>query len=93
MLCCLPVGAAAALGLASAGVYLEAARPWLAAFSVVFLAAGFWQQRRARRCGINGGVFSVVLLWVSVVVVAGVIIFPQEISGFIADRSSASRSK
>ena len=29
-----------------------------------------------------------VLLWVAVVVVVGMILFPQEITGFIADRMS-----
>lgn len=93
MACCLPFGAAAALGIAGASAFLDVARPWLAALSVILLAAGFWQQRRARRCGIKTGVLSLVLLWTSLIVVAAVILFPQEIAGFLADRHSGSQPK
>lgn len=93
MACCLPFGAAAALGIAGASLLLDAARPWLAAISVFLVAAGFWQQRRARRCGIRTGRLSVVLLWSSLIVVAAVILFPQEIAGFLADLHFAGQSK
>jgi len=91
--CCLPFGAAAAIGIAGASVFLDAARPWLAATSVLLVAAGFWQQRRASRCGIRTGRLSVLLLWCSLVVVVAVIFFPQEIAGLLADLPAAGRPR
>jgi hypothetical protein len=84
--CCLPLGFVAALGMAGASAFVDALRPWLLALAVAFLGAGFWQQRRARQCAVRPSVLNVVLLWSAVVVVAGMVLFPQEIAGFIADR-------
>jgi FtsH-binding integral membrane protein len=86
--CCLPLGFAAAIGAAGAGAFLERYRPWLLGLSVVLLALGFWQQQRARQCAVKGRVVGQVLLWVAVVVVGGMILFPQQIAGFLADRFS-----
>jgi hypothetical protein len=61
-------------------------RPYLLGLSVVLLAIGFWQQHRVERCSIRGRLVSKLLLWTAVVVVASMILFPQEIAGFIADR-------
>ena len=83
--CCLPLGFAAALGAGAASAFLVALRPWLLGLSVVLLGLGFWQQRRAKQCGIRGRIISNVLLWSALVVVAGMILFPQQIAGFIAD--------
>ena len=93
MACCLPLGAAAALGMAGAGVFLDRARPWFSALSVLVLAAGFWQQRRARQCGRRTGVVGVVLLWTSLIVVGAVILFPQEIAAILAGSASANRPR
>jgi len=90
MACCLPLGAAAALGLAGSGVFLDRVRPWFSALSVLLLAAGFWQQRRARHCGLRAGIVGVVLLWTSLIFVAAVILFPQEIAAVLAGPSPAS---
>jgi len=46
---------------------------------------GFWQQRRARLCAVKRSYLSAVLLWTAVVLVVAMIVFPQEIAGFIAD--------
>src|SRR5258707_479047 len=56
--------------------------------SMVLLGIGFWQQRRARLCSVKRNYLSAVLLWTAVVLVVGLIIFPQEIAGFIADHFS-----
>jgi FtsH-binding integral membrane protein len=88
--CCLPLGFAAALGTASASAFLQKFRPWLLGLSVVFLGVGFWQQHRAKQCAMKRSYLGAVLLWVAVVVVVGMILFPQEIAGFIADRLSGS---
>ena len=87
--CCLPLGFAAALGAGAASAFFTTLRPWLLGLSVVLLGAGFWQQHRAKQCGARGRWISNVLLWAAVMVVLGMILFPQEIAGFIADRISA----
>jgi len=84
--CCLPFGFAAALGAAGASAFLQTFRPWLLGLSVVLLGFGFWQQRRAKQCAVRRSYISAMLLWTAVAVVAGMILFPQEIAGFIADR-------
>lgn len=86
--CCLPLGFAAALGAGAASAFFTTLRPWLLGLSVVLLALGFWQQHRAKQCSIRGRVIENVLLWTALVVVVGMILFPQEIAAFIADRFS-----
>jgi len=83
--CCLPLGFAGALGAAGASAFVQRFRPLLLGLSIVLLGIGFWQQRRARLCSVKRSYLSAVLLWTAVVLVAGMIIFPQEIAGFIAD--------
>jgi hypothetical protein len=86
--CCLPLGFAGALGAAGASAFLQRFRPWLLAVSIVLLGIGFWQQRRARLCAVKRSYLSAVLLWTAVVLVVAMIVFPQEIAGFIADHLS-----
>lgn len=84
--CCLPLGFAAALGAGAASAFFSALRPWLLALSVVFIGLGFWQQRRAKQCSLRGRWIGRCLLWAAVIVVSVMILFPQQIAGFIADR-------
>lgn len=84
--CCLPLGFAAALGAGAASAFFGTLRPWLLGLSVVLLGVGFWQQRRAKQCALRGRFVGRVLLWAAVIVVLGMILFPQQIAGFIADR-------
>jgi len=84
--CCLPLGFAAALGAGAASAFFTVLRPWLLGLSVGLIGLGFWQQSRATECSIRGRRIGLVLLWASVVVVLGMILFPQEIAAFIADR-------
>jgi hypothetical protein len=86
--CCLPLGFAGALGAAGASAFVQKFRPWLLALSILLLGVGFWQQRRARLCSIKRNYLSAVLLWTAVVLVVAMIVFPQEIAGFIADHLS-----
>jgi hypothetical protein len=86
--CCLPLGFAGALGAAGTSAFLQRFRPWLLALSIVLLGIGFWQQRRARLCAVKRSYLSTVLLWTAVVLVVAMIVFPQEIAGFIADHLS-----
>jgi FtsH-binding integral membrane protein len=84
--CCLPLGFAAALGAGAASAFFATLRPWLLGLSVVLLGLGFWQQRRAKQCSVRGRRLANVMLWAAVAVVLGMILFPQQIAGFIADR-------
>ena len=84
--CCLPLGFAAALGAGVTSAFFTTLRPWLLGLSVVLLGLGFWQQHRAKQCGVRGRLLGNVLLWAALVVVFGMILFPQEIAGVIADR-------
>jgi hypothetical protein len=84
--CCLPIGFAGALGAGAASAFFTTLRPWLLGLSVVLLGFGFWQQHRAKQCAVHGRLLGNVLLWAAVVVVLGMILFPQQIAGFIADR-------
>jgi hypothetical protein len=86
--CCVPLGFPAALGAGAASAFLTTLRPWLLGLSVVLIGLGFWQQRRATQCALKGRVVGQVLLWVAVAVVLGMILFPQQIAGFLADRFS-----
>jgi hypothetical protein len=86
--CCLPLGFAGALGAGAASAFFTTLRPWLLGLSVVLLGLGFWQQYRAKQCSIRGRLIGSVLLWTALVVVLGMILFPQEIAAFIADRFS-----
>jgi hypothetical protein len=86
--CCLPIGFAAALGAGAASAFFATLRPWLLGLSVALIGLGFWQQHRAKRCAVRGRWIGNVLLWAAVVVVIGMILFPQQIAAFIADRLS-----
>lgn len=84
--CCLPVAFAGALGAGAASAFFTTLRPWLLGVSVVLLGFGFWQQHRAKQCAVQGRLVGNVLLWAAVLVVLGMILFPQEIAAVIADR-------
>jgi len=84
--CCLPLGFAAAVGAGAASAFLTTLRPWFLGLSVVLLGLGFWQQHRTKQCEARRRFVGNVLLWAAVVVVLGMILFPQQIAGFIADR-------
>ena len=88
MTCCLPLAFAGALGAAGASAFLLKFRPWFLGLSIVLLGIGFWQQRRAKQCAVRGRIVGLFLLWTAVVVVVGMILFPQQIAGFLADRLS-----
>jgi hypothetical protein len=83
--CCLPFSFAVALGTGAASAFLTTLRPWLLATSVGLIGLGFWQQRRATQCAVKGQIVGQVLLWAALAVVLGMILFPQQIAGFLAD--------
>ena len=81
--------ASSQVGAASASAFLQRFWLWFLALSIVLLGIGFWQQRRARLCSLKRSYLSAVLLWTAIVLVGGMIVFPQQIAGFIADHLSA----
>ena len=80
--CCLPVlPFVVAAGTASSArflaSYIGALRPYLLGASVLFIAFGFYQSRRASRCECKPSVLSLVVLWLSALIVAISILLPQ----------------
>jgi hypothetical protein len=85
MACCLPLGFAAAAGLAGVGVVLEPLRPWLMSISAVLLVFGMWQlYRRPKVCRPRSRA-SLIVFWTSAVVVVALTVAPQLVAGFLAD--------
>ena len=85
MACCVPFGFAAAIGAAGASAFLLRFRPWFLVFSIALIGLGFLQQRRAKQCAVKGRVIGQMLLWTAVAIVLAMILFPQQIAGFLAD--------
>jgi cytochrome bd-type quinol oxidase subunit 2 len=76
--CCLPIlPFIAAAGFAGSSAFLSAARPYLLGASILFIAYGFYQASRERKCQRRPSVIGSVLLWVSTVFVVISILFPQ----------------
>jgi hypothetical protein len=86
--CCLPVlpfvlaagTAGSARFLAS---YVGALRPYLLGLSVLFIAFGFYQSRRATQCNCKPSVLSQVVLWLSALIVAVSILLPQAFADLV----------
>lgn len=85
MACCVPFGFAAAIGAAGASAFLLRFRPWFLVFSIALIGLGFWQQRRAKQCAVKGRLIGQMLLWTAVAIVLAMILFAQQIAGFLAD--------
>lgn len=84
--CCLPIlPFLLATGFAGSSAFLSAARPYLLTASVLFIAYGFYQARRAKRCQRRASVVASFLLWVSAAVVIISIFFPQVMANVSAD--------
>jgi Zinc binding domain len=80
--CCLPVlpfvlAAGSAGSAAFLSRYASVLRPYLLTASVVFIALGFYQSRRASRCNCRPSLLSQIVLWVSALIVAVAILLPQ----------------
>ncbi len=85
MACCVPLGFVAAIGAAGASAFVLRFRPWFLVFSIALVGVGFWQQRRAKQCGVKDRLIGQLLLWTAVAIVLAMILFPQQIAGFLAD--------
>lgn len=76
--CCLPIlPFMMAAGLAGTSTFLSAARPYLLVAAVLFIAYGFYQSWRAKKCQRRRNVIASALLWISAVFVVISIFFPQ----------------
>src|SRR5260370_19344735 len=84
--CCTPLGFAGAVAVGLASAFFTTAPRWLLGLSVLLIGLGFWQQHRAKRCAVRDRWIGNVLLWTALIVVVGMILFPQQIAGVIADR-------
>jgi formate hydrogenlyase subunit 4 len=83
--CCLPFGSLfVALGSVGASRIFTPLRPYLLGFSVLALIFGFVQIYGIRKCSARRHPISIALLWIAAIVVAGMLIFPQVIAGWIA---------
>lgn len=83
--CCLPVlPFIVAAGFAGGSAFLSAARPYLLGISILLIAYGFYQARRAKKCR-RRSVFSTILLWTSALVVALSILLPQVMANATAN--------
>ena len=60
-----------------------ALQPHLLGVSVLFIALGFYQSRRASQCNCKPSVLSQVVLWVSALIVAISILLPQVFADLI----------
>ena len=83
--CCLPITFVAVAATASLGAVVSELRPWLLGLSVFLLALGFVQVSRPARACDRRSPASLAILWVSLAIVAMVLLFPQLLAGLIAD--------
>lgn len=84
--CCLPIlPFLFAAGAAGTSAFFVRIRPFLVAASIAFVAFGFYQAWRAKKCHRRPSVVSTILLWVSAVVVVAFTLFPQAIANLVAD--------
>ena len=86
--CCLPVlPFVLAAGTAGTATFLSSfigvLRPYLLGVSVLFIALGFYQSRRASQCNCKPSVLSQVVLWVSALIVAISILLPQAFADLV----------
>jgi cytochrome bd-type quinol oxidase subunit 2 len=76
--CCLPVlPFMMAAGLAGSSTFVWAARPYLLAASLLFIAYGFYQAWRAKKCQSRPSAITSALLWASAILVVISVFFPQ----------------
>ena len=84
--CCLPVlPFMLAAGLAGGSAFLSASRPYLLAGSILCIAYGFYQTRRAKKCNRRPSILSSTLLWTSAALVFVSIFFPQFMANTLAN--------
>jgi len=86
--CCLPVlPFVLAAGTAGSARFLSsfvgALRPYLLGLSVLLIALGFYQSRRASQCNCKPSALTQVVLWLSALFVAISILLPQAFADLV----------
>jgi hypothetical protein len=84
LLCCLPLGFAAAAATASVAIVVAKLRPWLLGASVLLVVIGFVQVYRKKACDRRSRT-TLAILWVCAAIVLLVTLFPQLFATAIAD--------
>ena len=86
LLCCVPTAFAAALATTSVGLFVANHQGWFLAASVLLIAVGAVQVRRAgRACSVARRRTSAALLAISAAIVTMTALFPQVLAGLLAD--------
>lgn len=85
LLCCLPLGFAAAAATASLGVAIAALRPWLLGAALVLVGIGFVQIYYGKQSCHRRTPASIAILWICTTIVVLVAFFPQLIATVVAD--------
>ena len=86
--CCLPVlpfvlAAGTAGSAAFLSSFISVLRPYFLGASVLFIAFGFYQSRRASQCNCKPSVLNQVILWLSALIVAISIFLPQAFADLV----------
>lgn len=85
IVCCLPVGFAAAAATASLSLVVATYQRWFLGASVVLLVIGMVQVQRVQRRCTTRPYASMIVFGVSAAVVLLVVLFPQVVAGVVAD--------
>ena len=85
LVCCLPMGFAAAAATASLSGVVAMYQRWFVGASVVLLIVGMVQLQRVQRTCATRPYGSIVVFGVSAVIVLLVVLFPQVVAGLVAD--------
>ena len=84
--CCLPLlPFLFAAGTAGSSAFFVRIRPLMVAASIGFVALGFYQALRAKKCNRRTSSVSIALLWISTAVVVAFTFFPQVMANFVAN--------
>lgn len=85
LVCCLPMGFAAAAATASLSIVVATYQRWFLGASVILLVVGMVQLQRVQRTCTTRPYGSIVVFGVSAVIVLLVALFPQIVPGIVAD--------
>jgi hypothetical protein len=85
LVCCLPMGFAAAAATASLSAVVATYQGWFLGASVVLLVVGMVQLQRMKHACARRPYSSVAVFAVSAVIVLLVVLFPQVVAGIVAD--------
>ena len=85
LVCCLPMGFAAAAATASLSIVVATYQRWFLGASVILLVVGMVQLQRVQRTCATRPYGSIIVFGVSAVIVQLVVLFPQVVAGIVAD--------